>query len=156
MGCNTSKAIVAEMSAEDMQFLKEATGYSEKEIKDWYRGFCQDCPDGRLTKEKFVQVYKSFFRGGNPERYCAHVFRTFDTDGSGWIDFKEFLMAVGMTSAKEPKDKLKWAFRMYDVNNDGSLEVGEMVKIVVVSVSLSLDQWLWLSIIILVVAMFEP
>ena len=48
----------------------------------------QDCPSGRLTPAKFVDMYKMFFPNGNAEEFCDHVFRTFDRDKNGFIDFK--------------------------------------------------------------------
>jgi Ca2+-binding EF-hand superfamily protein len=52
--------------------------------------FClqQDCPNGELTPAKFVDMYKMFFPSGNAEEFCDHVFRTFDMDKNGFIDFK--------------------------------------------------------------------
>ena len=38
-------------------------------------------------------------------------FRTFDTDKNGSIDFKEFLLAIDVTSNGCPEEKLNWAFR---------------------------------------------
>jgi hypothetical protein len=48
----------------------------------------QDCPNGELTPAKFVDMYKMFFPSGNAEEFCDHVFRTFDMDKNGFIDFK--------------------------------------------------------------------
>jgi Ca2+-binding EF-hand superfamily protein len=86
-----------------------------------------------LTREKFLQVYSSFFPQGNAERFCEHVFRTFDSDQSGKIDFREFLLAINITSSGNPEQKLDWAFHMYDVNGDGSIEPSEMAEIIRVS-----------------------
>ncbi|KAM8707548.1 hypothetical protein ACLKA7_005091 [Drosophila subpalustris] len=71
-----------------MEFLKTHTRYDEATIKEWYKGFKQDCPNGRLTPAKFVDMYKMFFPSGNAEEFCDHVFRTFDMDKNGYIDFK--------------------------------------------------------------------
>ena len=49
----------------------------------------EDCPDGELTKEQFVDMYMKIFPGGNAEKFSENVFRIFDTDRSGTIDFKE-------------------------------------------------------------------
>ena len=35
------------LSKADMEFLKTSTRYDEDTIKEWYRGFRSDCPDGR-------------------------------------------------------------------------------------------------------------
>jgi len=62
------------------------------------------------------------------------VFRTFDSDNSGKIDFKEFLLAINITSAGKPEQKLEWAFQMYDVNGDGTIEPKEMTEIIAVCI----------------------
>ena len=93
----------------------------------------RDCPSGQLTRKKFLEVYAGFFPEGNAEKFCEHVFRTFDSDNSGRIDFKEFLLAINITSAGKPEEKLEWAFQMYDINGDGTIEKSEMVEIIAVS-----------------------
>ena len=96
----------------------------------------KDCPDGQLSRAKFLEVYSSFFPQGNADKFCAHVFRTFDSDNSGKIDFKEFLLAINITSAGRPEQKLEWAFQMYDVNGDGTIEPSEMCEIITVNFSI--------------------
>ena len=48
------------------------------------------------------------------------MFKTFDTDSSGEIDFVEFLIAISVTSQGDITDKLKMAFNMYDIGNEKS------------------------------------
>uniref|UniRef100_A0A183C2A5 Uncharacterized protein n=1 Tax=Globodera pallida TaxID=36090 RepID=A0A183C2A5_GLOPA len=118
------------LSKEDLEFLKKNTNFTEEQIKEWYKGFVQDCPKGHLTKEQFIKVYKDFFPSGSAEGFCEHVFRTFDTDNSGFIDFKEFLLAINVTSSGTPEQKLEWAFRMYDIDGNGTIDEKEMIKII--------------------------
>lgn len=94
----------------------------------------RDCPEGLLSKNKFLEVYTTFFPTGNPDKFCEHVFRSFDEDNSGKIDFKEFLLAINITSGGNPQDKLNWAFNMYDIDGNGTIEKKEMVEIIAVSI----------------------
>lgn len=52
------------------------------------------------------------------------------------IHLQEFLLAIDVTSSGTPEEKLKWAFRMYDVDGNGVIDIQEMTKIVQVS-----DDW---------------
>ena len=113
----------------DMDYLKNNTRFDQKAIDDWYKGFKKDCPDGHLTQTKFTAIFKVFFPNGNSEQFVDHFFRTIDADKNGYIDFREFLLAMDIISAGSHEEKLKWAFRMYDVGGDGKIYLDEMTKI---------------------------
>lgn len=74
----------------------------------FFRMLQQDCPNGRLTPAKFVDMYKMFFPSGNAEEFCDHVFRTFDMDKNGYIDFKvsprgvSYKTRIGADCCNEP------------------------------------------------------
>ena len=40
------------------------------------------------------------------------------------------MLATDMTSSGSPEEKLRWAFKMYDKDGSGSIELKEMVEIV--------------------------
>ena len=58
----------------------------------------RDCPSGELSRRKFLSIYSTLFPEGKAGPFYEHVFRTFDEDGSGRIDFKEFLQVRDFTS----------------------------------------------------------
>jgi len=67
--------------------------YSIVRILFEWHGVQKDCPSGELSRRKFLSIYSTLFPEGKAGPFYEHVFRTFDEDGSGRIDFKEFLQA---------------------------------------------------------------
>ncbi|XP_013776193.1 frequenin-1-like [Limulus polyphemus] len=110
--------------------LVKETYFSEKEIKQWYKGFLKDCPNGQLTEEGFQRIYKQFFPQGDPAKFASLVFGVFDENKDGTIEFEEFIRALSVTSRGNMDEKLVWAFKLYDVDNDGSITREEMYNIV--------------------------
>merc|ERR1712042_159567 len=125
-----AKASRDKISKEDLDFLVSHTHYTQETITEWYKGFKQDCPDGKLSPDAFMKIYSKCFPLGNAREFCDHAFRTFDTDKNGFIDFKEFLLAMDVTSSGTPEEKLNWAFSMYDVDGNGGIDLVEMTNLV--------------------------
>ena len=62
--------------------------------------------------------------------FCAQLFNAFDTDRSGTVDFPEFLVAISLAKDSDPRQKMRFAFKMYDADNDNKLTLHEIEKII--------------------------
>lgn len=56
-----------------------------------------------------------------------------DPCSDGMLDFKEYIMALHLTSSGRTIQKLEWAFNLYDVDHNGSITKKEIQEIVEVS-----------------------
>lgn len=58
------------------------------------------------------------------------VIEIFDTDGNGEVDFKEFIQGMSQFSVKGDKEsKLRFAFKIYDMDKDGFISNGELFQV---------------------------
>lgn len=62
-------------------------------------------------------MYKMFFPSGNAEEFCDHVFRTFDMDKNGYIDFKVCVFVRYIKLPHMYETKLKKALYLSCDNN---------------------------------------
>ena len=87
----------SKLNPTDLSDLVKNTEFTQREIKDWFKGFQQDYPNGYLTKEEFMKIYTNFYPKGNAGEFAGNVFRVFDHNKDGQIDFKEFMGGLSMS-----------------------------------------------------------
>ena len=93
------------LSKDDLQYLIEHTSYDAGEIMEWFRqvlftkvffiplsldrsGFIDDNPGGTLSKEKMMKMYEAVLSQEKAQEFVDQIFKKFDSDNSGEIDFK--------------------------------------------------------------------
>lgn len=109
--------------------LKLTTRFSEAEITQWYENFQKQCPSGRITPQQFEEIYGKFFPDSDAKTYAQHVFRSFDTNDDGTLDFKEYVVALHMTSSGKSTLKLEWVFSLFDVDKNGYVTKPEVIEL---------------------------
>jgi Ca2+-binding EF-hand superfamily protein len=85
-GAKPVKKNQAELVEEEIVLLLSNTHFTRQQIQEWHTGFIKDCPKGKLDKKKFIEVYKQFYPHGKADKFCGHVFKTFDRDNSGKLN----------------------------------------------------------------------
>uniref|UniRef100_A0A914H619 EF-hand domain-containing protein n=2 Tax=Globodera TaxID=31242 RepID=A0A914H619_GLORO len=120
----------SKLKGDDVKKLAKQTYFTDKEIRQWHKGFVRDCPNGMLTEIGFQKIYKQFFPQGDPSDFAGYVFKVFDENKDGAIEFHEFIKALSITSRGNLDEKLQWAFRLYDLDGDGFITREEMELIV--------------------------
>ncbi|CAF3389459.1 unnamed protein product [Rotaria sp. Silwood1] len=110
--------------------IQTSTSMGGKKSKVDPTGFIRDCPNGRLDKKKFLEVYEQFCPGGNAKNYCKYAFDAFDKNDDGTIDFSEFLLSFVATKGGDVDERLSAAFDLYDISDDEQVDQKELVKMI--------------------------
>uniref|UniRef100_A0A8C4XWT7 EF-hand domain-containing protein n=1 Tax=Gopherus evgoodei TaxID=1825980 RepID=A0A8C4XWT7_9SAUR len=100
------------------------------EIHHWYKKFMTECPSGQLTEHEFKQFFG--LRGLDPvaSEYIEQMFRTFDMNKDGYIDFMEYVAALSLVLRGKMEQKLRWYFKLYDVDGNGCIDRHELLNII--------------------------
>ena len=115
--------------------LQDTTAFTAEEIRDYYKRFLKECHGGSMTLslEDFKTIYNEFFPEGDASTFAEHIFRNFDVDGNGKLDFREFLGGLNIQLKGTLEEKLGWAFHLYDIHGTGYITKDELLALVKVS-----------------------
>ncbi|TRY74386.1 hypothetical protein TCAL_04607 [Tigriopus californicus] len=69
--------------------------------------------------------FKSIVNSKNPF-FVERVFHIFDKDDNGSISLQEFLDAMHQFAGQSPDDKIKFLFKVYDIDGDGLIQEKEL------------------------------
>uniref|UniRef100_A0A8C4RQF5 Guanylate cyclase activator 1C n=1 Tax=Erpetoichthys calabaricus TaxID=27687 RepID=A0A8C4RQF5_ERPCA len=99
------------------------------DIHHWYNKFMRESPSGLLTLYELKAILG--LQGMNDEAngYIEQVFATFDMNQDGFIDFVEYVAALSLILKGKIDQKLKWYFKLYDVDGNGKIDRDELLSI---------------------------
>jgi len=126
-GANTKENILTD---EDIEFMVKNSDLTDEDVKQMYSEFIDNHPDGKITKDEFKETFEKILPRADMKSLEKLVFRMFDTDGDGTINFKEFMTVFYLIKSDNPEDLLKMIFRLYDANGNKSINRAEMDEIV--------------------------
>merc|ERR1719266_1021071 len=127
MGCVQGKSVLTD---EDIDFIARNTAMKREAVEIQYKTFLQKHPDGRISRKSFHMMMKECYPGADTEKLERHIFRMYDSNKDGHIDFREFMIVLYIMSNGSPEENLKQIFRVFDINNDGTISLKELQKIV--------------------------
>lgn len=104
---------------------------SQKDIRELTNAFklLDKNGDGKVSKEELLVVYKDIAGSVNAEKDVDNIMRNVDTDGSGFIDYTEFIQASLNKEIMFSKANLEKAFSLFDKDKNGNITAEEIAEI---------------------------
>uniref|UniRef100_UPI0037E70DAB guanylyl cyclase-activating protein 1 n=1 Tax=Semicossyphus pulcher TaxID=241346 RepID=UPI0037E70DAB len=100
------------------------------ESHQWYRKFMTECPSGLLTFYEFKQFFGLRNLSDTSDAYVKTMFTTFDMNDDGFIDFMEYVAALSLVLKGGVQQKLRWYFKLYDIDGSGCIDRDELLLII--------------------------
>jgi calcium-dependent protein kinase len=85
--------------------------------------------DGKLSKEEIQIGFAQYFGRSLDDKEVDDMFEKVDADGSGSIDYSEFVVATMNEKNLLSNNKLQTAFKMFDKDGGGSISVDEIKQV---------------------------
>ncbi|XP_031494459.1 calcineurin B-like protein 7 [Nymphaea colorata] len=133
MGCVGSRHLKKPPGYEHPTVLAAETSFTVSEVEALYELFKKLSnsifTDGQIHKEEFQLA---LFRNSRKKNLFAdRVFDLFDVKRNGVIEFGEFVRSLSIFHPNTPQiDKIKFAFRLYDLRHTGYIEREELKEMV--------------------------
>lgn len=106
---------------------------SERDLIRAYRLFKKTDTngDGRIQKSEFAKAFKL-----DQDVFFERLFSLIDTDGSEYIDFREFVIVLGGFKLSNAAGRVRFAFRLLDLDDSGTISKDEFKACIQASVNM--------------------
>ena len=111
----------------DLDFIGKHSKLSNEDVKKHFTGLLSD---GRVDKEVFKKVVEMCYPDLDTERLEKHIFKVFDEERVGLIEFRKFMLVIYALSSGTPEENLKQIFKLVDRNSDDEITVEEFKDVV--------------------------
>ena len=89
MGSSNGKPV---LRSEDIAQLSTSSGLDEAQVKLAFENFITEHPNGKMRSKDFREMMQKALPGKDAEKMEKHVFRIYDANNDGFIDFTEFML----------------------------------------------------------------
>ena len=127
MGSKNGKPVLRD---EDVAALSQSSGMSEAEVKDACNASLAEHPNGKMKPKDFREIMSSALPKKDASKMEKHVFRIYDSNNDGYVDFVEFMVVFFILSDGSSEEVLTKIFRLFDVNSDGKITKKELTRLV--------------------------
>ncbi|KAI0786463.1 calcium/calmodulin-dependent protein phosphatase [Abortiporus biennis] len=107
-----------------MEDMEKRSNFNAGELERLKKRFMKLDSDGSgsIDREEFLQIPQI---ANNP--LASRLIAIFDEDGGGTVDFQEFVGGLSAFSSRGgSEEKLRFAFKVYDMDRDGFISNGEL------------------------------
>jgi len=120
------------LTAEQRKKLMKTTQLTELEMVEMWNQYKFNFPTGKANPKQLKQLMKKVFpKCTETDFVVENILKVFDTQGDGIISVREILIAFAMSMNGSHREKLHWAFRLYDADNSDSIEEEELEDVFV-------------------------
>merc|ERR1739838_1038026 len=114
---------------EDVAELTKSSGLTEEQVRQSFDSFVVEHPSGKMKPKDFREMMTKAMPKKDASKMEKRVFRIYDSNNDGYIDFPEF-MVIFFMSEGTPEEVLTKIFRVFDLNSDGSITQKEMTRLI--------------------------
>lgn len=86
--------------------------------------------DGTLQKDELKEGLEKYFNRKMSDKEIDEIFGKVDVDGSGEIGYSEFVVATMNDNNMISNEKLRNAYKLFDLDSGGTISFEEMKKII--------------------------
>ena len=94
-------------------------------MADQFRQFDKN-GNGRLSREELIEGFREIRGIDFSEKEIDDLIKRVDIDGSGDIDYNEFVNGAISTEKMLSEERLEKAFKLFDANGDNSISMQEI------------------------------
>merc|ERR1712036_83420 len=115
---------------EDVAALSKTSGLEPDQVRESFEAFKEQHPNGKMKPKDFREMMAKAMPKKDASKMEKHVFRIYDSNNDGYIDFVEFMLIFHIMSDGTPEEVLEKIFRVFDVNSDGTINKKEMQRLI--------------------------